>query len=415
MNMDEENKINEEINDEPVEEMNSLIDYYRRHAKVDPLSAIKSTIIRQEISFSYEWYINMHMRIDSIDSWAFSTFRCLIQAEPEYYGNYIDMMIEEFKVPEEVIEKVLQHIRSGLIPYQLWINKVISDIKGGGDYFSKQSVESLVFTYLLRTMRTSIIGYMKLYKALLDENNGVPDKVKDMVGAAHIYFSEMPLVLKQEYMDAFTSENETVRHAFQDNELSLFTETLIDMLRHPLNLQAYLDIEKGEAPPFSRFWAEPQLALPPIINRSRGNVDRDKINMERERAGLPQLTGGMLPFDQYLLGYGPNGETPEQMREKLREQLRREGISEAEFFGNGENEDADDEDFNDFEDFDETEEFEEIEFVVEKVAKDSSNRVMSRTTFQTKPEAEDFIKTVTEAAPDMLRSFEFRIVPEKKG
>ena len=153
--MNEENK--EELEQEDIAEVDSLVNYYVSR-KVDPLPAIKQAIIRQNVAFSYEWFVNMHMRIDTPEAWAFSTYRCLIQALPEYYGNYIEIMRDEFHVNEETIEKCLRHIRSGLIPYQIWIDKVISDIKGGGDYYGLQTVPSIVFVYLLKTMRTSIIG-----------------------------------------------------------------------------------------------------------------------------------------------------------------------------------------------------------------------------------------------------------------
>lgn len=390
MNENEEIK-NEELQteDEDRIELGSLVDYYLAH-KVDPLPAVKKAIIRQNVALSYEWFVNMHMRIGTSASWDFSTFRCLIQALPEYYGNYIEVMIEDFNVKTETIEKALQHIRSGLIPYQIWIDKVISDIKSGGEYFNAQTVPSLVFVYLLRTMRTSIIGYMKLFKALMDEDNKIPEEVRDMVFAAHVYFSEMPADMKAEYMNAFKSEDPVVQRAFQDNELSLFNETLLDAMRNPLDLQKYIDIENGDAPAFSIFWHEELSMKPPLVNKSRGAEEVNKAEVARRNAGLPQRRGGFGNFRMDVLGYGPNGETPEEMKRKLQELSGAldEPIIETE------------------------ENTEPVEYVVEKVAKDSSNRVMSKSSFSSEQEAEKFIKSVTEAAPDMLNSFEFQIWAE---
>lgn len=394
MNENEEIKNENLENDEDKVDLSSLVDYYLKR-KVDPLPAVKRAIIRQNVALSYEWFVNMHMRIGTSASWDFSTFRCLIQALPEYYGNYIEVMIEDFEVKQETIEKSLQHIRSGLIPYQIWIDKVIADIKSGGEYFNAQTVPSLVFVYLLRTMRTSIIGYMKLFKALMDEDNKIPEEVRDMVFAAHVYFSEMPAEMKSEYMDAFKSEDLVTQRAFQDNELSLFNETLLDAMRNPLDLQKYIDIENGDSPVFSVFWHEEMSMKPPLINRSRGQEEVNKAEVARRNAGLPKRRGGFGNFRMDVLGYGPNGETPEEMRRKLQELNGMTDFEPVE--RDGGNPEAPEE---------------PVTYVVEKVAKDSSERVVSRSKFKTHDSAEQFIHDVSEAAPDMLNSFEFRIWAE---
>lgn len=389
------NEENKEIKTEDVEVelTGSLVDYYLEH-KVQPLPAIKKAIIKQNVAFAFEWYINQHMRINTKEAFVFSAFICLIQALPEYYGNYMEFMIEDCNVAKDDLEKILQHIRTGIIPYQIWVNKIISDIKMGGEYYSGPSVPGMVLVYLLKTMKTSIIGYMKLYKALMDDDK-INDDIKEMVMAAHIYFSEMPQDLKEGYMKAFSSEDEKARRIFQDNELSLFSETLIDTLRLPLNLSKYIDIEEGKAPVFSQFWDTPlmQGGLK-IVNRSRGDIEKEMAE-ERVKRRLPQSQGGMSNFAEYVLGYGPNGETPEEMQAKLAEAERYMAIV------NG-TADLDEDSAN-------------TKFVVEKVAKEGSSRVMSKNTFDTKQEAEQFVKDVTDAAPDMLKSFNFRIREEKVG
>ena len=50
-----------------------------------------------------------------------------------------------------------------------------------------------------------------------------------------------------------------------------------------------------------------------------------------------------------------------------------------------------------------------MQFVVEKVAKDSSSRVMSQSWFNTREEAEQFKKTLIEDSPEMAKHFDFRI------
>lgn len=401
--MNEEKLNKEEIfNEEHVEDVSNLVEYYIKNNTMDPLPSLLQCAVKQNVSFAYEWFINMHMRIDTKESWYFSTYRCLVQAQPSLYGNYLKCMQDEFDVDEEVLNKVLTHIRSGLVPYQLWIDKLISDIQRGGEYFSKQSLPGLVLVYLMKTMRTSIIGYIKLHKALLDEENKIPDEVKDVVIMAHTIFLEMPKELKQEYMEAFASENPVIQRAFQDNELSLFSETLIDIMRNPIDPELCLSLLNGELPPFTKFWVEPVNTTQPIINRSRGNVDLQKIQEERLREGLPTLQGGMLPFDTYVLGYSPDGESPKTA--KLKRKIKSGLFDENEI----------DKMVSEIDKESGAVAKKDVEYVVEKVAKDSSSRVMSKTSFETKPEAEKFIKTVTETAPDMLKVFEFRIVEKEK-
>ena len=103
----------------------------------------------------------------------------------------------------------------------------------------------------------------------------------------------------------------------------------------------------------------------------------------------------MGSFAQDVLGYGPNGESPEEMKRKIAELTGNADAAPSGETGEEPPEDA--------------------KYVVEKVAKDSSSRVMSRSSFNSKPEAEQFIKNVSDAAPDMLKSFEFQIWEESGG
>ena len=133
----------------------------------------------------------------------------------------------------------------------------------------------------------------------------------------------------------------------------------------------------------------------PLINTSRGQEVADSAAEERTKAGLPRQKGGMGSFAQDVLGYGPNGESPEEMKRKIAELSGNADAAPSGETGEEPPEDA--------------------KYVVEKVAKDSSSRVMSRSSFNSKPEAEQFIKNVSDAAPDMLKSFEFQIREESGG
>ena len=52
---------------------------------------------------------------------------------------------------------------------------------------------------------------------------------------------------------------------------------------------------------------------------------------------------------------------------------------------------------------------EKVKYIVKKVAKDGSNRVMSQNWFDSESEAEQFVRDVTEGNPAMMSSFDFKI------
>lgn len=348
-------------------EFDSLVDYYIAN-KVEALPLLKKLVIKQEISFSYEWSIHKHMRQETQESFNFSTFICLIQAEPKYYGNYVECMIEDFKVPEEVIEKCLQHIRSGEVPYQIWIDKCISDLKGS-DFYSQTSVPGMLLVYLMKTMRTSIIGYMKLHKALIEED--LSDEIQEAVNAAYIMYSELPKEWKEAYMKLFNTDNERLRRKFHDNELSLFAETLIDMTQYPLNMQLLLAIENGERPASETFWNEPMF-------KPQGPINRSRIVLEEDEEVPIDLRTGMGDFRE-LFDDNDSMAIVSDLVEDTKESTPEPVVKEP------------------------------TEYIVEKVAIRGSSRVMSKNKFDSIEKAEGFIEDVVNAVPDILKSFEFRI------
>ena len=58
----------------------------------------------------------------------FATYLTFISSSPKYYGNICDILLDEF-VNETVIENCLKNIRAGLIPYDIWVNKLLEDIQ----------------------------------------------------------------------------------------------------------------------------------------------------------------------------------------------------------------------------------------------------------------------------------------------
>ena len=326
----------------------SLTDYYRSR-KAENISLFTKVALEEQVSFAYEWLVHKYMKQETEESLNFATYVCLIQTEPEYYGNCIEYIIDKIGVSEEIVELCLFYIRSGVIPYKIWIDKLLADVNNS-EYYRDDSIPGLLLVYLNMAMRTSLIGYLKAHKALCEA--GLPEDVQSAVDLAYTMYMSLPKAVKDDYMKLFKSEKEADRIRLSDCELNLFSLTLIDMVSCPISLDKVRAIESGELPSGAIFWDEPMGGVPRefIVNKSRAQVLKpdEVISME---------------------------------------------------------------DFND-----EPEEIEEeTEFVVEKVAKHGSNRVMSRRSFTSKIEAENFIEDVINAVPSITESFVFTInkVPYK--
>lgn len=335
-------------------EFQTLTDYYLSQ-KDDNMPALRKIAVEQKVTFSYEWFLHKHMRCETAASYNFTTYTCLIQADPKYYGNYIDIMLNKLDVKEEVVETCLEYIRSGLLPYQLWIDKVISDL-GDTEYYSRASLPSLLLVYLCQTMRTSLIGYMKLHKALLEQP--LDEDLKDVVSLAYSQYIEVPKKVKEQYMNNFKSDNEVIRRKFMDAELQLFATTLIDMTQFPIMLDVVEKMEKGEVPPGTQFWTPPLMPIPPIENNSRL-----ELSLDSDEEDIVELEIEPEPVKATYT-------KPEPVEYKGTDVK---------------------------------------EYIVEKVALQGSHRVMSRNKFKTKAEAENFIEDVFNAVPSIVNSFMFTI------
>lgn len=349
-------------------QFNSLVEHYLAK-KVENLPLVKKLAIDQAVSFQYEWFIHKYMRTETAESFDFATYVCLIQAEPKFYGNYIEAMLENHDIPEATIEKCLQHIRSGILPYSIWINKVVSDIKGS-DYYSKASIPGMLLVYLCKTMRTSVMGYLKLHKALTDL--GYEDKaITDVIDTAYAMFMDLPKDWKEAYMRMFNSEDPALQRKFWDNELTLFTETLIDMTQYPLNIALLEAIENGTIPTGSTFWDEPMMKPAPITNRSRTPIE------SAEKPAEDNSNGGMTDFRSMF-----NDNDSIALIQDILDDEEATVVDE-----------------------------EPKEFVVEKVRIDNggNKRPMSRKVYPTREEAEQFIEDAVDAVPDVINYFSFTI------
>lgn len=459
----------EKDNTENITNVSSLIALCPR---VENLPILKQLALKQHVSFHFEMMNNTYMYNCGKESDVFATYVSLIETKPELFGNVCDILVDSF-VNEEVVEECLMYIRSGMVPYHIWISKLIADIHNT-TYYNKPSVAGMVTVYLGRTLKASLIAFNKVIKALEEERDHLPEEVMDGVTFMKARALEIPQNMKEEYMNMFNADDEKARRKFQDNELTIFAETLVDMFEHPFDQQAVDEIVEGQGNPFRKFWVDPMVGkkAPSMNVRDAGNVATRSMN------GAPQEERAMGSWIE-MLGYGPNGETPEElarMKEFAERQERIEGgftelTPETFKWHNpefrqfitdyiGENSDEEVSMYNgtydafdyDWEDDNnarmanrwaeqaraaylaEKDEYdkviaqqiqaetvqrsneraipmsnENIKYIVKKVAKDGSNRVMSQNWFDSESEAEQFVRDVTSGNPAMTNAFDFKI------
>lgn len=378
-------------------DVSSLINLCMR---TDNLPAIQELGLKQRVSFRFERMLHPYMYNESKASMKFATYITLLETKPEVYGNVCDILLDTF-VTEEVIEECLMYIRSGIIPYHLWTDKLIEDLKGSS-FYNKPSIGGMLTVYLGKTLRASLIAYHKVIKALEEEEQILNDDMKKGIAFIKARFLEIPQEIREEYMRAFATNNEQERRKFQENETTIFTETLVDMLQHPFDKKVLEDMANGETNPYQKFWVDPMNAGGgTLVSNARGTGNTAMMNAPQ--AGAQSQSGGMGSWLE-LLGYGPNGETPEEMahQEELnrrQEILNRNDLATVEQVKEEVQEIRNNREVSNV----------NVQYVVKKVAKDSSKRVMSTRWFNTKKEAEDFVEDITKSNPAMSKAFDFKI------
>jgi len=411
----------EEKKTEEITNVDSLIALCQR---TENMPVIQKLALKQKVSFHFEYTLHSYMRNEGAASNKFATYISLLETKPEYYGNVCDILLENF-VSEEVIEECLMYIRSGIIPYHLWIDKLMQDLKESF-YYNHASVGGLLTVYLGKTLKASLIAFNKVVKVLEEEycqefsyeenpNAGrmgikkEDDKwqdVKDGIAFVKARALEMPQDLKEAYMKAFSTNDESERVKFLENETTIFTETLIDMLKYPFDQEVIDKMREGTASPFEDFWVTPMFGGGSTLvsyARGAGNTMQQSVGEQQEQQGG---MGSWLA----MLGYGPNGETPEEMARK-RELAERQ----AELLLNEEDRETVRQVKRDVNEIRQTRIIsneKNVQYCVKKVTKDGSNRVMSENWFDTEKQAEDFVKEVTESNPVMAKAFDFQITPE---
>ena len=227
--------------------------------------------------------------------------------------------------------------------------------------------------------------------------------LKDGIAFVKARALEYPQDLKEKYMKAFSTNDDSERVKFLENETTIFTETLIDMLKYPFDHEVIERMQAGTASPFEDFWVTPPFGGGSTLvsyARGAGNTMQQEVSEQQEQQGG---MGSWLA----MLGFGPNGETPEEMARKRElaerqaelmldeddretvERVKKEvrEIRNTHIISNEKN----------------------IQYCVKKVARDGSERVMSENWFETEKQAQEFVKEVTESNPAMAKAFEFKI------
>ena len=386
----EENKDLEKVSD--VSSLNALC--LRR----TNLTALQKLAMKQRIAFRFERMKNSYMYNCDKASLAFATYITLLESKPDVFGNVCDILTEFF-VSEEIVEECLMYIRTGIIPYNIWIDKLLVDLKGSS-FYNKASIGGMLTVYLGKTLKTSLIAFNKVVKAL-EENEHILDE--DCITGIQFVKSrylEIPQEMKEEYMTAHSTSSERMRRLFQDNESSIFSETLVDMLRCPFNHAMIEDIDKGvEISPFKDFWVC-ITDNSPLVNNAVGEGGL-ATEVSSENADQEELHG--MGSWWAMLGYGPEGQTKEEYARMVEHERRNAEIATKQI-------DMAEETAEDEVDIEISNE-QNIKYLVQKVAKDGSNRVVFKKWFDTEDQANKFIKDVKESNAEMTRKFDFTITP----
>ena len=317
-----------EINaDEQVSDVSSLINLCAREENLPALQLIG---MKQRVAFRFERMLHSYMYNCGSATAKFATYITLLETKPNVYGNVCDIL-SEF-VSEEVIEECLMYIRSGIVPYHVWTDKLLDDIKGSA-FYNKESIAGMLTVYLGKTLRASLIAYHKAVKALEEESDKLPEDVMAGIEFIKTRYMEIPQDVREEYMNAFNTEDEEMRRKFADNETSIFTETLVDMLSKPISQEALEAAERGELGPYDIFWVEPPFGgATPLVSNARGEGGVATSIPPQQTQGQqdpnqPQTSMTPPGMGSWLkvIGRGPKGETAEEM-ERMAELENNRGI-----------------------------------------------------------------------------------------
>ena len=101
----------------------NLIDMFPPNENI---SLINDIAIEQQVSFTFERILHKYMYNDSKESFVLGAYICLIKVDPALYGDYCKHLLNF--VSEETLNKALLHIKTGVIPYDIFVDKLLSDL-----------------------------------------------------------------------------------------------------------------------------------------------------------------------------------------------------------------------------------------------------------------------------------------------
>lgn len=379
-------------------DVSNLINLY---PKADPLPILINTAIDQDVSFAFEFMKHSYIRNDNEYSRRFGAYLCLAKANPKYYGNYIERLLDF--VTEDDINEILRYIRSGLVPYKIWYEKLGEDLKSLWTV-NQTSLPGMLTVYLMKTLRCSLIGFGKAVRYLKEECN-LCDELLQVVQLVETRNLEIPDFLRTEYARAFSATTEEERRMFQDNELTLFSEILEGQINFPLSINKIEKAMEIDRDDFRRYvvdlWDTPLNAMgngaqvkASVPTGANAFLDEMTGNNNQRNVPLPpDPNHNMGIFALDVLGYEWVEEDEElDVTEEFNELPKAEQHAIME----------------------EPKKLHKIEnkptqYVLKKVAKDSSSRVMSETWFNTKEEALKFKREIEDSNPEITRVFDFII------
>lgn len=446
---------------------------------VKELSMLKKIAIKQEVSSTFERFEHNYMLSNCKEGAMLGAYICLVQANPEYIGNYIQLLRE--LVPEEELGNAVGYFRMGEIPYYLFVNKAVADVKSTGGMYNKNSVGPYLASFLTKTMRASLIAYERLHTALMEDYDTYSDDVKEAINFGKAWRARYSDRLVDEYYKAAHPETQDARKRFMSIELSIFTEVMLDMSNAKFNWGVIEAIEKGELPCYfplqglgmddmidgmspeevSAVMSTSTTQATPTATSAGGTSTveaapvKKNNNASNDKNSNTFVGDSMSCFATKLLGWGVMGETPEELEEHRKKQ--REMIEQAMSQGGETDENASGAEYNDkvismitstllgidkklqilearitelenksirqekYNDITsgqnkgdkvDTMSNENKYFILKKVAKDGSSRVMWKGKYNSLEEAEQRKKELCNN-PDIIKNFDFVIEPGK--
>lgn len=374
--------------------------------RTDTLPAIQYIAMKHKVCLRFEHLLNKYLYIENKASYKFATYVTFLETPPELFGNVADILSENF-VPADVVEECLMYIRSGIVPYHIWTDKLLSDMKETFLY-KKESLSGMVTIYLGKALKASLIAFNKAVNALEENEHTLSDDVKLGISVIKSRFREIPHEMKENYLKMYYTDDEVERRKFQDNEMSIFSETLINTLDYGFDDEVLKEMYEGKTNIFKDFWLS--------FGMSGGVATYNSPSDDQLVTSVNTISGGTsstMGCWWTLLGYGPNGETPEEYERLLRLREHSEEMDDKILLGlidETENNSTKDE----ISTPQKTDQVpitnaKNLKYAVKKVTKDASHRVMSINWFNSKSEAEDFIDEVINSNPALGVSFDFQI------